>query len=126
MRGMRSLRSHQHVLDHRPHPGYQQGCGLEWASSDGGAEPWNGPTVQEPNSGAVVDPEIRLDGVFFLKLHLKKEETPSNMGRSDLPRLRIVSVVLWVFQFCFVFGTKNLNKYSPAAGAYPISAGLSL
>lgn len=37
----------------------------------------------------LLTPGIRLDGVLFLNVHLKKEGT----GRSDLPRLKIVSVV---------------------------------
>lgn len=71
----------------------------------------------------LLTPGIRLDGVLFLNVRLKKE---GGTGRSDLPRLRLVSVVWLVFWFCFVFETKKSNKYSPAVGACPIPAGLSL
>ena len=71
--------------------------------------PGTAPLFRNQVSEAVVYLEIRLVWVLILKVHLKKEETPSDTGRSDVPSLRIVFVVWLVFRFCFVFRTKNSN-----------------
>ena len=49
---------------------------------------------------------------YFLNVRLNEKKT-DNMGSSDLPCLGVFLIWL-VFWFCFVFGTKDSYKHSPA------------
>lgn len=91
LRGMRSLGSHCNVLGHRLHPGYRWGrC-------------WSGRPQAELSTGMAllfrvhtVDPEIRLDGVWFLQVHSKKEKKQATWE----DQICLVSGYFLLFGFC--------------------------
>lgn len=99
-----------------------QGAGA--VAVEQGAEHWNSTAAWEPDNQAVYKTPDQAAS-WFLKVHFSEKKKTGDLGSSDLPSLGVFFVVWLVFWFCFVFGTENSNKPSPAAAACPFSISLS-